>query len=110
MAALAIVKTGLMPAEVQNFGLKFTPTDQSILLIMLAGVVGYFWFVFILYATIDWLAVMWALHTSNIELQHELLLGELRRQERVPGGGITPKAPESSETPFKFRRLASGIV
>lgn len=105
-ASILIAKTGLVPSEIQNLGIKFTPTEQSVLLLGLAAVVVYFLIVFIVYAVTDWLAVMWDFHAVRLEFDHQARLEQIshpeRRAARTVVGALEPPAAT-----FKYRRLTS---
>lgn len=102
-ASILIAKTGLVPSEIQNLGIKFTPAEQSGLLLGLAVVVTYFLIVFIVYAMTDWLGVMWGLHVNALDLEHQARLTAIERG----AGNAEVKAPASPVAPFKFRRLTA---
>lgn len=59
IVSIAIVKTGLVPKEITALGIKFSETDKSGLLLILAAVVLYFFAAFVLYAVSDLLAWRW---------------------------------------------------
>lgn len=54
--ALVIVKVGLVPTEIAQLGIKFSPTDQTVLLRLLAGIIVYFLISFTLYSWSELLA------------------------------------------------------
>jgi len=73
IVSIGIVKTGLIPTEISNLGIKFAPADQSALLKVLAACVGYFLIAFVIYWVSDWLATRWALqHALEADLPIEL--------------------------------------
>jgi hypothetical protein len=56
---LVVAYTGLVPSEIANLGIRFSPTDRSWLLKLLALIVLYFVVAFVAYASSD--IVKWRL-------------------------------------------------
>jgi len=53
---IAVAQVGLLPLKVSALGVEFSSTDQHAFLVLLALIVGYFFFAFFLYAMADFLA------------------------------------------------------
>jgi len=60
---IIMVKTGLIPEKVATFGVQFSKTDQSSLLVIVAFIVAYFLISFVIYAGSDF--VSWRIAVNS---------------------------------------------
>lgn len=64
LLGVVLKKTGLVPSKISGLGIEFQNTDQRALLFIVAFVILYFLFAFIIYAFSDFLA--WRLAISIV--------------------------------------------
>ena len=95
MLGIAVAQGGLLPTEISSLGIKFGPGSQSVLLLILGLVCGYYLIAFLVYALSDYIAWKMALRavfqriwtgprdpTAESESEEEALL-QIRRQESL---------------------------
>jgi hypothetical protein len=98
---IVIAKSGLVPAKITALGIEFDQADQSLLLKMLAWIVVYFLFAFVIYALSDFFAWRIAFKRAS-SLQHMgRLKGDAQLSDETEADaeeeGWLPRAPKSDE-------------
>jgi len=103
ISAIAILVgwTGLVPKEIQNFGITFTTPERKALLWLFLAVVGYYTAAFAVYAWNDFMSWVYAMYLGRQELKK-------RRDEQRGAGSITPDAPKPLvDTPWSLISLVT---
>lgn len=95
MVGVAVAQAGLLPTEISSLGIKFGPSSQSVLLLLLGLVCLYYLIAFLVYAASDYVAWKMALRDAIYDVwsrprekveepeTEEEALREIRRQESL---------------------------
>jgi hypothetical protein len=98
VVAIVVAQGGVLPTEFTTLGLKFSETDQRVLLKVLALVQGYFLVAFMAYAASDYAWRRWAgsyrLNLAFLAALEKERQAELARRAGAAQGGEDADEPE----------------